>query len=119
MSGALGNIYAGSLNYSFCAKNVNLDFIRSAEFCTKSAALRGSVMLVGPLLARFGFAYMPKPGGDKIGRRRLDTHLIGFEKLGAELNFEQSGSFFELKTKGLKGCYMLLDEASVPVLLIL
>ncbi|OFY38476.1 MAG: UDP-N-acetylglucosamine 1-carboxyvinyltransferase [Bacteroidetes bacterium GWF2_40_14] len=99
--------------FTFCAKNINLDFVRSAEFCRKSAALRGSVMLVGPLLARFGFAYMPKPGGDKIGRRRLDTHLIGFEKLGAELNFESSGSFFELRTKGLKGCYMLLDEASV------
>ena len=99
--------------YTFCAKNVNLDFVRSAEFCRKSAALRGSVMLVGPLLARFGFAYMPKPGGDKIGRRRLDTHLIGFEKLGAVLNFESSGSFFELRSNGLKGCYMLLDEASV------
>ena len=70
-------------------------------------------MLTGPMLARFGFAYMPKPGGDKIGRRRLDTHLIGFEKLGAELNFEQSSSYFEVKSKGLKGCYMLLDEASV------
>ena len=99
--------------YTFCAKNINLDFVRSAEFCKKSAALRGSVMLVGPLLARFGFAFMPKPGGDKIGRRRLDTHLIGFEKLGAVLNFEQAGSFFELRTEGLKGCYMLLDEASV------
>lgn len=99
--------------FTFCAKNINLDFVRSAEFCRKSAALRGSVMLVGPLLARFGFAYMPKPGGDKIGRRRLDTHLIGFEKLGAELDFEGSGSFFELRTDGLKGCYMLLDEASV------
>ena len=99
--------------YTFCAKNINLDFVRSAEFCKKSAALRGSVMLVGPLLARFGFAFMPKPGGDKIGRRRLDTHLIGFEKLGAVLNFEQAGSFFELRTEGLNGCYMLLDEASV------
>ncbi|MFA5849865.1 MAG: UDP-N-acetylglucosamine 1-carboxyvinyltransferase [Bacteroidales bacterium] len=100
-------------SYTFCAKNINLDFVRSDEFCRKSAALRGSVMLVGPLLARFGFAYMPKPGGDKIGRRRLDTHLIGFEKLGAKLNFESSGSFFELRSEGLKGCYMLLDEASV------
>jgi len=100
-------------SYSFCAKNVNLDFARSAEFCLKSAALRGSVLLVGPLLTRFGFAFMPKPGGDKIGRRRLDTHLIGLEKLGAVLNFEQAGSFFELRTSGLRGCYMLLDEASV------
>ncbi len=102
-----------SCSYAFCAKNINLDFVRSAEFCRLSAALRGSVMLVGPLLARFGFAYMPKPGGDKIGRRRLDTHLIGLEKLGAKLDFEQVGSFFELKTNGLKGCDMLLDEASV------
>lgn len=102
-----------SSSYAFCAKKINLDFARSADFCKLSAALRGSVMLVGPLLARFGFAYMPKPGGDKIGRRRLDTHLIGLEKLGAKLDFEQSGSFFELKTNGLKGCYMLLDEASV------
>jgi len=102
-----------SRSYSFCAKDINLDFVRSEEFRRKSAALRGSVMLTGPMLARFGFAYMPKPGGDKIGRRRLDTHLIGFEKLGAELNFEQSSSYFEVKSKGLKGCYMLLDEASV------
>lgn len=101
------------MSYSFCAKKVNLDFARSAEFCKKSAALRGSVLLVGPLLTRFGFAFMPKPGGDKIGRRRLDTHLIGFEKLGAVLNLDQAGSFFELRTSGLKGCYMLLDEASV------
>jgi UDP-N-acetylglucosamine 1-carboxyvinyltransferase len=102
-----------SKSYSFCAKEINLDFVRSEEFRRKSAALRGSVMLTGPMLARFGFAYMPKPGGDKIGRRRLDTHLIGFEKLGAELNFEQGSSYFEVKSKGLKGCYMLLDEASV------
>jgi UDP-N-acetylglucosamine 1-carboxyvinyltransferase len=70
-------------------------------------------MLSGPLLARFGFAYMPKPGGDKIGRRRLDTHLIGFENLGAELKFEEGGSFFRIEAKKLKGKYMLLDEASV------
>lgn len=102
-----------SKSYAFSAKDINLDFVRSEEFRRKSAALRGSVMLTGPMLARFGFAYMPKPGGDKIGRRRLDTHLIGFEKLGAELNFEQGSSYFEVKSKGLKGCYMLLDEASV------
>lgn len=102
-----------SKSYAFSAKDINLDFVRSEEFRRKSAALRGSVMLTGPMLARFGFAYMPKPGGDKIGRRRLDTHLIGFEKLGAELNFEQGSSYFEVKSNGLKGCYMLLDEASV------
>jgi len=102
-----------SYSYSFCAKNINLDFVRSADFCRLSASLRGSVMLVGPLLARFGFACMPKPGGDKIGRRRLDTHLTGLEKLGAKFDFEMGGNSFELTSKGLKGCYMLLDEASV------
>ncbi len=104
---------AGSFNCAFTAKNINKEFVRSKEFCRLSAALRGSVMLVGPLLTRFGFAYMPKPGGDKIGRRRLDTHLIGLEKLGANLNFDKGESFFELTTDGLKGVYMLLDEASV------
>lgn len=99
--------------YSFKADNVDLKYMASQEFCKKSAALRGSVMLSGPALARFGVAYMPKPGGDKIGRRRLDTHLIGFEKLGAILNFEQESSFFKLEAPKLKGCYMLLDEASV------
>ncbi len=103
-----------SHSYTFKAANLNLDFIRSQEFCSMSAALRGSVMLAGPLLSRFGFAYMPKPGGDKIGRRRLDTHLIGMEKLGATLNYQSGSSFFELTApKGLKGSYMLLDEASV------
>ena len=103
-----------SRSYAFTARNINLDFIRSEEFRKKSSSLRGSVMLTGPLLARFGFAFMPKPGGDKIGRRRLDTHLIGFEKLGAKLNWQQSDSYFEITAKhGLKGTYMLLDEASV------
>ena len=99
--------------YSFCAADIDLKFLETSEFCKKSAALRGSVMLSGPLLARFGFAYMPKLGGDKIGRRRLDTHLIGFENLGAELKFEEGGSFFRIEAKKLKGKYMLLDEASV------
>ncbi|MDP3437625.1 MAG: UDP-N-acetylglucosamine 1-carboxyvinyltransferase [Bacteroidales bacterium] len=102
-----------SHSYAFCAANIDLDFVRSPEFGKSSAALRGSVMLVGPLLTRFGFAFMPKPGGDKIGRRRLDTHLIGFEKLGAKLDFQHEGSQFELSANRLKGCYMLLDEASV------
>ncbi len=109
----IGSSVAGSFSCAFTAKNINKEFVRSKEFCRLSAALRGSVMLVGPLLTRFGFAYMPKPGGDKIGRRRLDTHLIGLEKLGAKLNFDQGESFFELTTDGLKGVYMLLDEASV------
>lgn len=103
----------GKGSFSFCAANVDTAFLASEEFCRKSAALRGSVMLVGPMLARFGSAYMPKPGGDKIGRRRLDTHLIGLEKLGAKLNFEEGNSYFSLKADKLKGCYMLLDEASV------
>ncbi|MBQ5622711.1 MAG: UDP-N-acetylglucosamine 1-carboxyvinyltransferase, partial [Alistipes sp.] len=75
--------------------------------------LRGSVMMIGPLLARFGVGYMPKPGGDKIGRRRLDTHFLGFQKLGAEFNFDKAEEFFSVEAKRLKGCYMLLDEASV------
>jgi UDP-N-acetylglucosamine 1-carboxyvinyltransferase len=103
----------GRSSYSFKAANINLDYTATPEFHRKAAALRGSVMISGPLLSRFGVAYMPKPGGDKIGRRRLDTHLIGFEKLGAKLDFESEGSFFRLEAKELRGCYMLLDEASV------
>jgi len=102
-----------SHSYSFCAANIDIDYIRSDDFCKVSSALRGSVMLVGPLLTRFGYAKMPKPGGDKIGRRRLDTHLIGLEKLGAVLDYSQSGSYFEISATRLKGTYMLLDEASV------
>lgn len=102
-----------SHSYSFKAANIDLDFVKSDEFCKMSASLRGSVMLAGPLLTRFGYASMPKPGGDKIGRRRLDTHLIGFEKLGSSLNYKEGNSYFELTTERLKGCYMLLDEASV------
>ena len=98
---------------TFCAKEINIDYLSSADFVKKSAALRGSVMLVGPLLARFGVAYMPRPGGDKIGRRRLDTHLIGLEMLGGQLSYEASRDCFKIETKGLKGTYMLLDEASV------
>ena len=103
----------GGDSYSFCAKNVNVDYLATAEFHKKAAALRGSVMLVGPLLARFGVAYMPRPGGDKIGRRRLDTHFIGLEKLGAQLQYVEGRDYFKIESKGLKGCYMLLDEASV------
>lgn len=102
-----------SHSWEFCASDVDLDFIHSDSFCTSSAALRGSVMLTGPLLSRFGYARMPKPGGDKIGRRRLDTHLIGMKKLGADLRFDPEGSYIELTASGLKGVYMLLDEASV------
>jgi UDP-N-acetylglucosamine 1-carboxyvinyltransferase len=102
-----------SHSWEFCADGVDMDFVRTSEFCTLSSSLRGSVMLVGPLLSRFGYANMPKPGGDKIGRRRLDTHLIGLEKLGAKLVFDGGLSSIELSAARLNGCYMLLDEASV------
>ena len=98
---------------SFKAKEINLEYLQTSDFRTKSSGLRGSVMVVGPLLARFGKAYMPKPGGDRIGRRRLDTHFIGFEKLGARLDYESSDPFFRIEAKSLAGTYMLLDEASV------
>ena len=99
--------------YEFQADEVNLDFLKSEDFRKKGAGLRGSIMIVGPLLARFGFGAIPKPGGDKIGRRRLDTHFIGFQKLGAQFDFDSHASFYEVTAKKLKGCYMLLDEASV------
>ena len=99
--------------YSFCADNINLDYIRSQQFIDQCASLRGSVMILGPLLSRFGFAYMPKPGGDKIGRRRLDTHLIGFQKLGAKFDFDNKENMFKIEGSELHGAYMLLDEASV------
>jgi len=102
-----------SHSWEFCAANIDIDFIHTPEFCQMSATLRGSVMLVGPLLTRFGYANMPKPGGDNIGRRRLDTHIIGLEKLGAKLTFKDSNSSIELTTNRLQGKYMLLDEASV------
>lgn len=100
-------------DFKFVAKNVHLDFLETEDFRQKGAALRGSIMIVGPLLARFGKAKMPKPGGDKIGRRRLDTHFEGFEKLGAKFDFDSKESFFEIDAKELRGTYMLLDEASV------
>ena len=102
--------------YSFKAENVDRDYIASADFVAKCAKLRGSVMVVGPLLARFGHAYFPKPGGDKIGRRRVDTHIVGMTKLGAEQSWDQSRKAFYLRVpegKKLTGAYMLLDEASV------
>lgn len=103
-------------SYTFEAKNVNLDYLRSDDFRKKGAGLRGSIMVVGPLLARFGKGYMPKPGGDKIGRRRLDTHFLGFEKLGAITAIEQDetgNAVYSLTAKELKGTYILLDEPSV------
>lgn len=98
---------------TFKAEKVNVEYLTTDDFKNKAASLRGSVMVVGPLLARFGIAYIPKPGGDKIGRRRLDTHFIGFEKLGAKFNFDTKESFYKVEGKNLKGAYMLLDEASV------
>ncbi len=99
--------------YTFEAKNVNFDYLKTEDFRKEASSLRGSIMVVGPLLARFGKGFMPRPGGDKIGRRRLDTHFIGFEKLGAKFNFDANESFFTVEAKELKGAYMLLDEASV------
>lgn len=97
----------------FRADQVNVEYLNSEAYHKKSGRLRGSVMLAGPLLARFKRAYLPKPGGDKIGRRRLDTHIIGFQKLGADFNYESETGFFKIHTTGLKGAYMLLDEPSV------
>ena len=99
--------------YTFEAANIDLDYLSSEKFKQKGGGLRGSIMIVGPLLARFGKANIPKPGGDKIGRRRLDTHFIGFQKLGAKFEYDAVESFFKVDATDLKGCYMLLDEASV------
>ena len=100
-------------SYAFMAREINFDYLQSEDYRRRAMKLRGSVMLVGPLLARFGVGYVPKPGGDKIGRRRLDTHFLGLQKLGAKLNFEVGDDFFAVECKELKGTYMLLDEASV------
>ncbi|PJE46583.1 MAG: UDP-N-acetylglucosamine 1-carboxyvinyltransferase [Sediminibacterium sp.] len=99
--------------YQFQANDIDVDYLASEKFRQKSGRLRGSVMLAGPLLARFKKAFIPKPGGDKIGRRRLDTHIIGFQKLGAHYAYDESIGCFTLSTDALKGCYMLLDEPSV------
>lgn len=100
-------------SYSFCAENIDVNYLKSEDFIKGGGALRGSIMILGPLLARFGFVCMPKPGGDKIGRRRLDTHFIGFESLGADFNYDYKKDFYTLSGKNLKGKYMHLDEASV------
>lgn len=99
--------------YTFEATDINLDFFNSEAFRAKGGSLRGSIMIVGPLLARFGKAAIPKPGGDKIGRRRLDTHFLGFEKLGAKFVYDKKTNFFNVDASNLKGAYILLDEASV------
>lgn len=103
----------GTDTYSFVAEDINLEFAYSKEFLEKTSTLRGSVLILGPLLARFGRAVIAKPGGDKIGRRRLDTHFEGFIKLGADFEFNQEKDLFSIHAERLRGTYMLLDEASV------
>src|ERR1041384_398464 len=98
---------------TFRADDVDLNFLRSSDFKSKSGMLRGSVMLAGPMLARYKKAFIPKPGGDKIGRRRLDTHILGFEKLNAEFIYYPEDGFFYFSTEGLKGAHILLEEPSV------
>jgi UDP-N-acetylglucosamine 1-carboxyvinyltransferase len=100
-------------SYSFKAEKIDLEYLKQPDYRKRAASLRGSVMIIGPLLSRFGKAYMPRPGGDMIGRRRLDTHFIGFEKLGAGFNFDIKENIYYVEAGSLKGTYMLLDEASV------
>lgn len=103
----------GNNTYVFQAENVNIEYLRSSDFKKTGARIRGSIMLIGPLLARFGKGYISSPGGDKIGRRRLDTHFIGFENLGAHFEYDKKDDLYVVNAKELKGTYMLLDEASV------
>ncbi len=103
----------GDESYRFTAKNINMTYLETREFKDSAAALRGSIMILGPLLARFGHAKMPKPGGDKIGRRRVDTHFIGFQKLGAKFHYDPGSAFYSVDGTNLKGTYIHLDEASV------
>ena len=104
----------GESSYRFQASDVNLDYLETDTYKRKAAALRGSVMLLGPMLARFKKGRIPRPGGDKIGRRRLDTHFLGFEKLGAQFNYDANdGGYYQVDASNLRGTYMLLDEASV------
>ena len=100
-------------SFAIQAENIDLDYLRTADYHKRCRRLRGSVMMIGPLLARYGVGFMPKPGGDKIGRRRHDPHCLGFQKLGASFNFDISDEFYTVEAKRLKGTYMLLDEASV------
>ena len=102
-----------STKYSFRSKNIDLDYTKTTEFFNKSSKIRGSIMLMGPLVARFGSAYIAKPGGDKIGRRRVDTHFIGIQELGAKFTLENNNSIFKISSQKLKGKNILLDEASV------
>ena len=99
--------------FVFEASDVDIELLNNPDIKAKAASLRGSIMIIGPLLARFGKGYIPRPGGDKIGRRRLDTHFIGFEKLGAKFSYDPGDNFFRVDASELRGTYMLLDEASV------
>jgi UDP-N-acetylglucosamine 1-carboxyvinyltransferase len=103
----------GKGHYSFNASSIDIAYLQTIEYAEKAIGLRGSIMVIGPLLARFGVGFIPQPGGDKIGRRRLDTHFIGFEKLGATFVFDTDRHCYSIDAASLKGCYMLLDEASV------
>jgi len=103
----------GENEFTFQADNINLEYLKTREFKKKGSSLRGSIMILGPLLSRFKRGYMPHPGGDKIGRRRLDTHFIGLMNLGARFDFDEAENLYKIEASQLKGCYMLLDEASV------
>lgn len=103
----------GPESYIFQADSINLDYLKSPEFKQKGSSLRGSIMIIGPLLARFGYAFMPHPGGDKIGRRRLDTHFDGLKSLGADFRYDEQENLYKVDASELKGCYIHLDEASV------
>lgn len=105
--------FIGDESYTFRAKNINIDYLETEEFRKKASSLRGSIMILGPLLARFGKGKISKPGGDKIGRRRLDTHFVGFQNLGARFVYEEATGMYNIDASNLKGAYMLLDEASV------
>jgi UDP-N-acetylglucosamine 1-carboxyvinyltransferase len=100
-------------SYCFEARNINLEYLETPAYIQKASALRGSIMIMGPLLARFGKSKIPKPGGDKIGRRRLDTHFLGFQELGAKFHYNPQTEFYEIDATNLQGKYILLDEASV------
>ena len=97
--------------YSFKSDDVNIDYLSSDDYKHKSSRIRGSIMIVGPLLARFGKGFIPRPGGDKIGRRRVDTHFVGFEKLGAKFEYDSKEEFYRVTAENLTGTYMLLEEA--------
>jgi UDP-N-acetylglucosamine 1-carboxyvinyltransferase len=103
----------GPSSCRFEANDININYLESDDYRKKASSLRGSIMVLGPMLARFGKSKIPKPGGDKIGRRRLDTHFLGFEKLGAKFNYDSNDGFYHIDASNLQGCEMLLDEASV------